>query len=95
MGKDSSYYKNKRKDQIRKLRELLSFLPGFAIDYIHDKELATQTSTLISYSYDLLTFFRFLKERNPILNKKEIVAFTLQFPFYLSLDSFPLKNEKK
>ena len=105
MGKDSSYYKNKKKDQIRKLRELLSFLPGFAIDYIHDKELATQTSTLISYSYDLLTFFRFLKERNPILNKKEIVAFTLkdmemlssedivEFQRYLELNEIGEKHE--
>lgn len=77
MGKDSQYYKNKKKDQIRKLRELLSQLPGFAIDYIHDKELGTQTSTLISYSYDLLTFFRFLKEKNPVLKNKDITAFTL------------------
>ena len=77
MGKDSQYYKIKKKEQIIKLRELLSGMPGFAVAYIHDKELATQTSTLVSYSYDLLTFFRFLKEVNPILSKKEIKEFTL------------------
>lgn len=77
MGKDSSYYKDKSKKQKIKLRELISELPAFARDYIYSKELTTQTSTLISYSYDLLTFFRFLKERNPMLGGKELTAFTL------------------
>ncbi|WP_099468083.1 tyrosine-type recombinase/integrase [Konateibacter massiliensis] len=78
MGKDSQYYKEKKKDQLRKLRELLTELPGFAIDYIHDKEIGTQTSTLVSYSYDLLTFFRFLKDKNPVFKNKEIKDFMLR-----------------
>lgn len=52
MGKDSKYYKEKKKEQTLKLRELIRQLPGFAADYIHSKEVTTQTSTLISYSYD-------------------------------------------
>lgn len=67
MGKDSSYYKNKSHDQKVKLRELIGQLPSFAADYIYSKELTTQPSTLISYCYDLLTFFRFLQEKNPAL----------------------------
>ena len=69
MGKDSKYYKEKRKTQTLRLRELVKQLPDFAADYIYSKEVTTQTSTLISYSYDLLTFFRFLISQNPSLKK--------------------------
>ena len=65
MGKDSQFYKDKTKNQKIKLRELISQLPKCAADYIYSKEQTTQPSTLISYSYDLLTFFRFLGASNP------------------------------
>ena len=67
MGKDSEFYKEKAKMQKIKLRELISQLPKPAVDFIHSKEQTTQTSTLISYSYDLLTFFRFLIASNPTI----------------------------
>ena len=67
MGKDTKYYKDKKRSQMLKLRELIRELPDFAADYIHSKEVTTQTSTLISYSYDLLTFFRFMISQNPSL----------------------------
>ena len=54
MGKDSEFYKNKSKSQKVKLRELLGRLPKCATDYIYSKEMTTQPSTLVSYSYDLL-----------------------------------------
>ncbi len=66
MGKDSQYYKEKKRNQTLRLRELLAELPGFAKEFIYSKELRTQTSTLISYSYDLLTFFRFMTYTNPL-----------------------------
>ena len=47
MGKDSEFYKDKKKKQLLRLRELLMLLPGFAVDYIYSKEVSTQTSTLI------------------------------------------------
>ena len=65
MGKDSDFYKEKNKKQKLRLRELLKRLPGFAKDYIYSKEVTSQTSTLISYSYDLITFFEFIKDNNP------------------------------
>ena len=34
MGRDSQYYKDKKKQQTLKLRELISELPGFATDYL-------------------------------------------------------------
>lgn len=78
MGKDSQYYKEKNRKQTMKLRELLSQLPQCAVDYIYSKEVTTQTSSLISYSYDLLTFFKFLKDRNPSLKGVEIKDYTIQ-----------------
>ena len=72
MGRDSQFYKEKQKNQKIKLRELMDQLPEFAKDFIYSKELTTQTSTLISYSYDLLTFFRFLQEKNPSMSHMAI-----------------------
>lgn len=78
MGRDSEYYKSKKKDQKLKLRDLMKLLPEFALDYIHDKEISAQTSTLISYAYDLLTFFRYLKNSNPYFRNLEIKALKLE-----------------
>ncbi len=72
MGKDSAFYKDKTKSQKIKLRELISQLPKPAVDFIHSKEQTTQPSTLISYSYDLLTFFRFLIASNPTLRGLDV-----------------------
>ncbi len=65
MGKDSEFYKEKTRKLKIKLQELLELLPGFAVDFIHSKALTAQPSTLVSYSYDLLTFFNFLIDNNP------------------------------
>ena len=78
MGKDSAYYKDKAKMQKLKLRELIGELPDCAADYIYSKELGAQSSTLISYAYDLLTFFRFLlekKQRFARENRKRHLSF--------------------
>ncbi|MCR5451132.1 MAG: tyrosine-type recombinase/integrase [Lachnospiraceae bacterium] len=77
MGKDSDFYKEKHKTQTLKLRSLLKQLPGFAVDYIHSKEMTTQTSTLISYTYDLITFFNYIKDSNPRYKDLPIDEFTL------------------
>jgi site-specific recombinase XerD len=72
MGKDSAFYKDKIKNQKLKLRELESQLPKPAQDYIKSKEQNAQPSSLISYCYDLLTFFRFLIDQNPTLTGLDI-----------------------
>ncbi len=72
MGKDSDFYKNKTKNQKLKLREMIDRLPKCAVDYIYSKEMTTQPSTLISYSYDLLTFFEFMKSSNPLFRDVDI-----------------------
>lgn len=72
MGKDSQYYKDKSRSQKVKLSELLNELPQPARDYIYEKQISSQPSTLVAYSYDLLMFFRFLKDRNPVFNNINI-----------------------
>ncbi|MCR4596677.1 MAG: tyrosine-type recombinase/integrase [Lachnospiraceae bacterium] len=72
MGKDSEYYKNKNRSIKTKLQELLQELPQPARDYIYEKQISSQPSTLVAYSYDLLMFFRFLKDRNPYFRDKDI-----------------------
>ncbi len=66
MGKNSKYYKEKKNDLTLRLRKLVDELPDFTKEFLYSKELRTQTSTLISYAYDLLTFFRFLTYKNPL-----------------------------
>ncbi len=77
MGKDSDFYKDKKKKQLLRLREIINRLPGFCVDYIYSKELTTQSSTLISYGYDLLTFLSFLKEKNPVFSSIDLKNITL------------------
>lgn len=38
-------------------------MPPCAVDYIHSKEVTSQVSTLVQYSYDLITFFTFMKDQ--------------------------------
>lgn len=78
MGKDSAYYKEKKKKQTLKLRELMAQLPSCAKDFLYDKQITSQTSTLVSYAYDLLTFFRYLQYSNPTLANKELKTFTIE-----------------
>lgn len=65
MAKDSEHYKLKERNQKVLYHELLNQLPPCAKDYLRDKDLTTQISTRISYAYDLLTFFRYIKNANP------------------------------
>ena len=70
MGKDSEFYKDKKKAQTIRLRELLIQLPPCAVDYIHSKEVTSQVSTLVQYSYDLITVCTFMKDQNPVFRNK-------------------------
>ncbi len=61
-----TYHEQVTVDNTLKLRELLKRLPPFAKDYFRAIEPTTSTKTRISYAYDLIVFFRFLIEENPI-----------------------------
>lgn len=84
MAKDSIYYKNKKITNTIKLRELLSELPQYAVNYIYSKEVNTEISTRIQYAYDLIAFFEFLKYKNPTLKKKDIKEIDIDSLSHLS-----------
>ncbi|SDB09310.1 tyrosine-type recombinase/integrase [Eubacterium oxidoreducens] len=84
MAKDSSYYKSKKQHQIMLLRKILSELPEFVSDFIYDKELSSQPSTLISYSRDIRTFLTYLKTYNPAYKNVELKQFKLSDIEYLN-----------
>jgi len=62
----TTYHEQLTVDNTLKLRQLLKRLPPFAKDYFRAVEPTTSTRTRISYAYDLLVFFRFLTEENPV-----------------------------
>ena len=64
--KRTTYHEQLTVDNTLKLRQLLKRLPSFAKDYFRAIEPTTSTKTRISYAYDLIVFFRFLTDENPI-----------------------------
>ena len=64
--KRTTYHEQLTVDNTLKLRQLLKRLPGFAKDYFRAIEPTTSTKTRISYAYDLIVFFRFLTDENPV-----------------------------
>lgn len=65
MGRNSDYYKEQRLKKQKKLQELKKGLPSYVLPYLDEKELNSQISTVVSYAYDLHTFFRYLLEYSP------------------------------
>lgn len=76
MQSNSKFARQKKEMQEQKLSELLQKLPRPAVDYIYDKKINTTLSTRISYAYDLLTFFNFLIQTNPMYCEKMPEEFT-------------------
>lgn len=72
MARGSEHYKQKERHQKETYHDLLAQLPPCARDYLRDKDLTTQISTRISYAYDLLMFFRYIKNQNPLFKNKDI-----------------------
>ena len=74
---DQSYHAQVDIRNTLKLRELLRDLPPYTRDFFRGIEPLTSSRTRIAYAYDLIVFFRFLKEQNPVLGNKEIRMITL------------------
>lgn len=79
MGRNSDYYKEQKQLQLKKLKELEKGLPTYVIAYLDEKELNSQTSTVMSYAYDLHTFFRYILESNPSCKNLQIRDIPLEF----------------
>ena len=55
-----------------KLRELLTQLPSFCKQFFIGIESRTQSRTRIAYAYDLIVFFDYLKQNNPLFEKVKV-----------------------
>lgn len=62
MRNESKFYQDKENKEISKFHELCKKLPIYARRYLQNREMAVKYSTLVAYTYDLQTFFEFLKE---------------------------------
>ena len=69
MGKNSKYYKNLERQQKKVISEKKSQLPVYAQTFIGNCELSYQPNTVIAYANDLITFFEYITETNPLYRK--------------------------
>lgn len=72
-----SYHEEVARNNIIKLREVLTELPPYCKQYFRGIEEYTSTRTRLNYAYDIRTFFTFLKNNNASLKDKEIKDFPL------------------
>lgn len=98
-----SYYKDLEKENIIKLRELISTLPPFCNYFFKYLDMRATSKTKLAYAYDLHVFFNFLKEKNPsvkeikdikinLLDKLQLLDFE-EYIEYLKL--YKGKNDKE
>ncbi|MCR4841785.1 MAG: tyrosine-type recombinase/integrase [Eubacterium sp.] len=72
MSSNSKYDRSLKEKKRRTLKRLEKQLPDYCIPFLDEKELVSQINTVISYTYDLITFFSFLYEKNPMVKVDEI-----------------------
>ncbi|WP_312371437.1 tyrosine-type recombinase/integrase [Lachnoclostridium sp.] len=69
---NETYHQKKAKENIIKLRELLTQLPPWLKDFFRGIEQSTEPRTRIAYAIDLQTFLEFLQSQNPSFQDKPI-----------------------
>ncbi|MDE7351689.1 MAG: tyrosine-type recombinase/integrase [Acetatifactor sp.] len=72
--------------KLKKLKQLEASLPTYVISYLDEKELNSQISTVLSYAYDLHTFFRYILESNPSCKNMLVKDITLEFLEHLTFE---------
>ncbi len=72
------YHEQQRRENVKKLRELILELPEFCVDYFRGIEPTTAERTRLGYARDLRIFFGFLLEYQPSLQGKTIHEITLE-----------------
>ncbi|MCD8069685.1 MAG: tyrosine-type recombinase/integrase [Lachnospiraceae bacterium] len=77
MAENNSYHSQVDKQNIIKLREVLSTLPRFCRTFFLGIQENTSTRTRLAYAYDLRVFFEYMHENNPVCNKMDITDYPL------------------
>lgn len=75
MQKNSTFQKKKINIQKGKLAELCGRLPYPAVDFLNEKSDQVSLSTLISYAYDLITFFEYMQAASPAYRDMPLTDF--------------------
>lgn len=70
--KDKNYHDNLNIKNELKLRELISKLPPFCLQFFIGIEQNTSSRTRLAYAYDLATFFDYLISTNPLFKDVEM-----------------------
>lgn len=70
--KEYTYQEQNNIENQKKLREVLSELPAFALSFFRGIEPRTSSRTRLGYGYDLRIFFEFLQQYNPTVAKMNI-----------------------
>lgn len=76
--KSLPYREQEKIDNTIKIREFLKEFPPYVTTYFRAKEPTTSDKTRLSYAYDLRVFLKFLKKKNPSLQKKSLREISLQ-----------------
>ena len=70
MANNTSYFNERNKKCVQKIREILKELPDFLYDYFVGIENNTSALTRLNYAYDMRTFFTYLMNDTNIFHDK-------------------------
>lgn len=70
--REYNYHDRIKRDNEKKLREVLTKLPSFCKTFFRGIEPTTSPRTRLGYAYDITVFFHFLYETNPYFKDKDI-----------------------
>lgn len=73
----NNYHDEQNKNNILRLRDVLTTLPPFCKTFFRGIEEYTSTRTRLAYAYDIRLFFEFLQECNSMCAKTEIEKFEI------------------
>ena len=73
----TTYHEEISLHYFEKIQIILNELPSYVKQYFRAIEPRTSIKTRLSYAYDLKVFFRFIKEKNPIFQNKDLKEISL------------------
>lgn len=73
----NNYHEDQNKQNILKMRAVLSELPPFCRDFFRGIQESTSSRTRLAYAYDIRVFFEYLKNTFPELKNTDISDFPL------------------
>ena len=74
----NNYHDELNKQNIRKLREIITTLPPFCKQFFKGVDNIYGSRTKIAYAYDLRIFFEFLHQNHPYAQKMDVLEYPLE-----------------